>query len=85
MMYQYQCACCNNKALSSHDKACSKCGSHHIKSPVSLWIFCIFACFAVAITIKLVHIYVQDHQDTPTQSTLLDVLNHDKDHSSISN
>ncbi|WP_223235212.1 methionine adenosyltransferase domain-containing protein, partial [Acinetobacter baumannii] len=33
------------------------------------------ACLAVVVVFKVVHLYIQNHQDTPVQSTLLDVLN----------
>ncbi|WP_445115543.1 hypothetical protein [Acinetobacter sp. WZC-1] len=78
MMYQYHCACCN-KVLSSKDKECSHCGSHHIRSPFNAWVFCVMACLAVVVTIKLVHVFVQDQQsEVLEQQTLLDVLKQDK-------
>ncbi|EET82880.1 hypothetical protein J502_1231 [Acinetobacter sp. 1294596] len=40
--------------------------------------FCITACLAVVMTITVVQVYFQDHQDVPVQTTLLDVLNHDR-------
>lgn len=80
MMYQYHCACCN-KVLNNTARECSECGSHHIRSPFSMWIFCIMACLVVAITIKLVHVYIQDHQDTPAQFNLFTALDKDKNHS----
>jgi len=77
MILQYQCACCN-EVVSSTQKVCPKCGSQHIKSPYNLWIFCLAACFVVAITFKIGHVYVKNHQtETPTQVTLLDVLQQD--------
>lgn len=74
MLYQYHCACCD-KVVASTDKSCPYCGSHHIRSPYGLWMFCVMACLAVVVVFKVFHIYIQNHQDTPTQSTLLDVLN----------
>lgn len=76
-MYTYKCACCN-VALTQYDKECHNCGSHHISSPISSWIFCILACLAVVVTIKLVHVYIQNHQEVPVQQSLLDVLNKHK-------
>lgn len=79
MLYKYHCACCDEPVLSSQ-RECPKCGSHHIKSPIQLWVFCIAACLAAVLVFKLVHIYTQDRnaQDTPTQQSLLDVLNEDQ-------
>lgn len=77
MHYQYQCACCSKVLTSSH-KECPQCGSHHIKSPINLWIFCLTACLAVVLTFKLVLIYIQDHQEQPVKQTLFDVLSKDK-------
>ncbi|WP_121973355.1 hypothetical protein [Acinetobacter stercoris] len=77
MMLRYHCACCNH-ALSSADKECPNCGSHHIRSPISLWIFCLSACLVVVITVSLVRAYIKNHEDTPQQRTILDVLNQDK-------
>ncbi len=77
-MYQYQCACCN-KTLFQSDKECQHCGSHHIRSPFSGWLFCILACLAVVVTLKLVHVYVQNHQDdVPRQQSIFDVLSQDE-------
>lgn len=77
MLYQYHCACCN-KVVSSTDKECPHCGSHHIRSPYGLWMFCIVACFAAVLLIKGMHAYIQNQQqvdDIPTQSTtIFDVL-----------
>ena len=73
-MYIYRCACCN-EALTQHDKECHSCGSHHIRSPFNSWIFCIIACLAVVVTIKIVQVYIQSHQEVPVQQSLLDVLN----------
>ncbi|NHB57277.1 hypothetical protein [Acinetobacter shaoyimingii] len=72
MMYQYHCGCCN-KVVMSTDKVCSECGSQNIKSPYSLWLFCVFACLAVAIIFQMAHL-VNTHQTDPVQQTLLDVL-----------
>ncbi|ENV88398.1 MULTISPECIES: hypothetical protein [Acinetobacter] len=77
MLYQYHCACCN-KVVSSTEKECPACGSHSIRSPFGFWMFCITACLAVVMTITVVQVYFQDHQDVPVQTTLLDVLNHDR-------
>jgi len=73
MVYKYHCACCN-QTLSSHDKECPKCGSHHIRSPISLWIFCITACLAVVLVFKLARVYTQDKLDTPGQHSFLEIL-----------
>ena len=40
MLYQYHCACCD-KVVASTDKSCPYCGSHHIRSPYGLWMFCV--------------------------------------------
>ncbi|TCM66972.1 hypothetical protein EC844_11013 [Acinetobacter calcoaceticus] len=77
MLYQYHCACCN-KVLTSITKECPQCGSHHIKSPINLWILCVSACLVVVLTFKLAHMYIQDRQDTPVQPTMFDVLNGEK-------
>lgn len=79
MLYKYHCACCE-EALSSYNKACPKCGSHHIRSPINLWVFCVVTCFAAVLVFKLVHIYIEDTQDTQTQPFILDVLNQDNTH-----
>ena len=76
MQYQYHCACCN-KAVASTDKECNSCGSHNIRSPYGFWIFCNMACLAVAVTFKFVHVYLQDHQETPKQQSIFDVLQQD--------
>ena len=77
MLSQYHCACCN-KAVNSTDKVCPKCGSHHIKSPYSLWLFGVFACLIAAITFKVSHVYfAEPKEESPNQVTLLDVLNQD--------
>ena len=76
-MYTYNCACCNS-VLTYHAKECNHCGSHHIRSPINSWIFCIFACLAVVITLKLVHIYTQSHHEVPVQQSLLEILNKSK-------
>ncbi|NWK76241.1 hypothetical protein D7V64_16100 [Acinetobacter cumulans] len=73
MHYQYHCGCCN-KALASSDKECSSCGSHNIRSPYGFWIFCILTCLVVSIVFKVVHVYLQDHQEIPKQQSLFEVL-----------
>ena len=74
MLYQCHCACCE-QIVESTRKECSNCGSHNIKSPYSLWMFCILACLAAVIVFKVVQVYLQDHQEMPVQQSLLDVLN----------
>jgi hypothetical protein len=76
VQYQYHCACCE-KVLSSTEKACPNCGSHHIRSPFGFWIFCLIACLATAIAFKVVHVYIQSHQEVPVQHSLFDVLQQD--------
>lgn len=76
MHYQYHCACCN-KVVASTDKECTNCGSHNIRSPYGFWILCIMACLAVAIMFKVVHVYLQDHQEIPIKQSLFDVLQQD--------
>ncbi len=73
MLYQYHCACCN-RVVESTDKECIDCGSHNIRSPYGFWIFCILTCLAAVIVFKVVHVYLQDHQETPVQTSLLTVL-----------
>lgn len=73
MHYQYHCGCCN-KVVSSHDKECHHCGSHNIKTPYGLWLFCIFACLTAAIIFKVAHLYLQDHQNVPVQQGILSTL-----------
>ena len=69
MLYQYHCACCD-KVVASTDKQCPYCGSQHIRSPYGLWMFCLAACFAVVVIVKLAHLYSQHHQeDHPVQKT----------------
>lgn len=77
MHSQYHCACCNKALLSSH-KECPHCGSQHIKSSISVWIFCVTACLAVVLTFKLVHAYIQDHQEQPEKKTIFDALSKDQ-------
>ena len=74
MQYQYHCACCE-KVVDSTEKSCSSCGSHHIRSPFGFWVLCLVACLVTAIVFKVVHVYLQDHQEMPVQQSLLDVLN----------
>ena len=62
MWYQYHCACCD-KVVASTDKSCPYCGSQHIRSPYGLWMFCIAACFALIVVIKLGHLYSEHQQD----------------------
>nr|EKW7790676.1 hypothetical protein [Acinetobacter baumannii] len=52
MLYQYHCACCD-KVVASTDKSCPYCGSHHIRSPYGLWMFCVMACLAVVVVFKV--------------------------------
>lgn len=77
MILRYHCACCEH-VLSSADKECPHCGSHHIRSPISMWIFCVVASLVVALTLSLIHAYITNHADTPRQQTLLEFLNRDK-------
>lgn len=74
MLYQCHCACCE-RAVEAGQKQCSHCGSHTIKSPYSFWMCCILACLAAVIVFKVVHVYLQDHQEMPVQQSLLDILN----------
>lgn len=77
MILQYHCACCD-EAVSSTQKVCPKCGSQHIKSPYGLWTFCLAACLIAAVTFKVGHIYLQNHNtETPAQVSLLSVLQPD--------
>ena len=76
-MYTYNCACCNS-VVTQQTKECHQCGSHHIRSPINSWIFCILACLAVVITLKLVHVYTQNHNEVPVQQSLLEILNKNK-------
>lgn len=80
MHYQYHCACCN-KVVASTDKECNQCGSHNIRSPYGFWIFCVTVCLAAAIMFKVVHVYLQDHQEIPMQQSLFDVLQQDSKNS----
>ena len=74
MILQYHCACCD-EAVSSTQKVCPKCGSQHIKSPYGLWTFCLVACLITAVTFKVGHIYLQDHQEIPVQQSVLEAIN----------
>ncbi len=74
MLYQYHCGCCD-KVVASNQKACHECGSQNIRTPYGFWLFCIFACLIAAITFKLVHVYLKDHQSVPVQQSFLDSLN----------
>ena len=76
-MYTYNCACCNS-VVTQQAKECNHCGSHHIRRPINSWIFCVFACLAVVITLKLVHVYTQSHPEVPVQQSLLEILNKNK-------
>lgn len=80
MMLRYHCACCNHVLLSS-DKECPHCGSHHIRSPISLWIFCVIASLVVVMTFSLIRVYIKNHDDAPKQQTILDFLNKDRSQS----
>lgn len=73
LYHQYHCSCCN-QVVASTEKECPNCGSHNIRSPYGFWMFCILSCLAFAVIFKIVHVYLQDHQETPTQPTLLEVL-----------
>ena len=83
LRYQYHCACCN-QTVAAAIHTCPNCGSHQIKSPFGFWIFCIITCLALAIALKLVHVYLQqEHQVLPQHKSLFEVLTFDhnkKDH-----
>lgn len=57
--HQYHCACCN-KVLSSQDKECPDCGSHHIKSPYGFWVLCFIVCLAFIILIRIFNIHAKE-------------------------
>jgi hypothetical protein len=77
MILQYHCACCN-ETVTSTQKVCPKCGSQHIKSPYGLWTFCLVACLIVAVTFKVGHLYIQNHNtEAPEQISILSVLQQD--------
>lgn len=78
LCYQYHCACCD-QIVASDIQTCPNCGSHQIKSPFGFWIWCILTCLALAIGLRLVHIYLhQDYKIMPEQKSLLDVLTFDQ-------
>lgn len=77
---QYHCACCE-KVVESTEKECRDCGSHSIRSPYGLWIFCLVGCFVAALIVKGVHVYLQDHQEVPTHQSLFHVF--EQDHKNI--
>lgn len=80
MLYQYHCACCD-KVVASTDKACPYCGSQYIRSPYGLWIFCVAACLALVVIIKLAHLYSQQHQEERMIQTtsLFEIFKQDHD------
>ncbi len=55
-------------------KNVATCGSHNIRSPYGFWLFCILACLAAAVVFKVVHVYLQDHQEVPVQQSVLEVI-----------
>ncbi|MDQ8936824.1 hypothetical protein [Acinetobacter rudis] len=74
--YHYHCACCNH-IVGSDQKECPECGSHHIRSPISLWVFCVFACLIVVLLFTLVSLYVQvtrDTSDLPISQSIFEVI-----------
>jgi len=74
MLYQYHCACCD-KVVASTDKECPYCGSHHIRSPYGLWMFCFAACLAVVVIVKIAHLYSQHQDEQPVQTnSIFEVL-----------
>lgn len=73
LYHQYRCACCN-RVVESSVKECGTCGSHNIRSPYGFWLFCILACLAAAVVFKVVHVYLQDHQEVPVQQSVLEVI-----------
>lgn len=74
LRYQYHCACCD-QAVTAEAHTCPNCGSHQIKSPFGFWMFCILTCLALAIALKLVHVYLQHDQPVlPEQKSLFEVL-----------
>lgn len=73
--YQYHCACCD-KVVTSSQKVCTNCGSQNIRTPYGFWVFCVVACLIVAVTFKLVHVFLHDHQNVPVQKSFLEHLNH---------
>ncbi|MDQ9008179.1 hypothetical protein RFI36_00265 [Acinetobacter gerneri] len=77
MILRYHCACCEHVLTNAH-KECPHCGSHHIRSPISMWIFCVVASLVVVVTLSLIHAYIKNHEDTPRQQSLLEFLNRDK-------
>jgi hypothetical protein len=80
MHYQYHCACCN-KVVASHEKECSSCGSHNIRSPFGFWIFCIVSCLLAAILVKSIHMYLSSSHEMPNDHSLLQLLQHDQQRS----
>jgi hypothetical protein len=60
--------------VESSEKECGTCGSHNIRSPYGFWLFCILACLAAAVVFKVVHVYLQDHQEVPVQQSVLEVI-----------
>lgn len=74
--YHYHCACCNH-IVSSDMKECPECGSHHIRSPISLWVFCVVACLVVVLLFSLVGLYVKatrDTSDIPLSKSIFEMI-----------
>lgn len=46
-----------------------------LKAHIVFGCFAFLACLAAVIVFKVVHVYLQDHQEMPVQQSLLDVLN----------
>lgn len=74
MFYRYRCACCNH-VVSSEMKECPECGSHHIKSPIHLWVFCLITCLSVVFIFTVINLYVKDYGDVPRAKSIFEVIN----------
>lgn len=74
MFYRYRCACCNH-VVSSDMRECPECGSHHIKSPINLWVFCVIACLGVVFIFTVINLYVKDYGDVPRAKSIFEVIN----------
>lgn len=81
MHYQYHCACCD-KVVEASQKTCNDCGSHHIRSPIGFWLFCIMTCLIAAIIVKAVHVYLQNSQEAPVATSLFEILKEENKFSS---
>lgn len=73
MLLQYHCSCCN-KVVASNEKVCQSCGSQHIRTPFSMWVFCIAACLIAAIVFNVVRVYSSAKESSSSTPILLEIL-----------